>query len=429
MAAAFALAQKGYAVTLLEERPRLGGGMVAPGPNGILLDALPPVVFGHHRATLQVLKELGTTRMAHLAPPESIEFRQRGRASKRLRYLWLPAPLHSVLGLAASRGLTIRDLWRALVFLEQTWEEDPALPLDLDSRRADQWLTDIRQSEDAQVNVWAPLARFLLSSELSGVSAAMLVDVLRRSFLTARADSRIGIADRPWSRLFIDPMAAQFERHHVAVRTGTSFDHLQIKHHRITGLRLTDRETVLADWYVAAMPPRRLSALLPEQVVTHYATFHELSKLSDAPGLTVHLWFKGHLTTPRLLLLVGHTFHWLVVRRADKDDVVVSLVATGRADLMHHPDQALTDFALTDVRTAIPELAASQMLNSHVIKRDRACLVTRPGTTAHRPLTQTPIPNLLLAGGWTDTGLPDSIESALVSADRCVEALLKQKGS
>lgn len=427
MAVAFRLSQEGYAVTLLEERPRLGGGMVAPGPDGRLLDALPPVVFGHHAATLRLLKELGTARLAQLTSPEGIEFRQPEHGTKRLRSLWLPAPLHSILGLAASRGLTVRDLWRALVFLEQTWEQNPGLPLDLDSRRADQWLTEIRQSEEAQLNVWAPLSRFLLSSELSGVSAGMLVDVLTRSFLRARGDSRIGIADSSWSSLFITPLEAQYEKLGVAVRQGTPFDQLLVKQHRVAGIRLADRRTITADWYVSAVPPRRLSALLPEQVVTHYATFHQLGKLSDATGLTAHLWFSARIPTPRLLLLVGHTFHWLVVRRADKE-VAVSLVATGRADLMHHSDDTLAEFALTDVRTAIPELAKAPVVKSHVIKRERACLVTRPGTTAYRPLTESPLSNLLLAGGWTDTGLPDSIESALVSADRCLAVLAGKKG-
>lgn len=428
MAAALFIARQGYKVTLLDERPRLGGGLVEPDADGTLLDALPPVVFGHHRATLSLLKDLGTTRLAQLAPPNAIEFRRHGREAHRLRSLWLPAPLHSVLGLAASRGLTVRDLWRALVFLQQTWEENPALPVDLESRRADQWLTEIRQSEDAQVNVWAPLSRFLLSSELSGVSASLLVEVLRRSFLTSRADSRIGIADRSWQALLIDPIAAQLAQHDVTIRTGVSFDHLTVTHQRASSLRLGDRQSVSADWFVSAVPPRRLSALLPDHLVMRFATFHQLSRLSDATGVTVHLWFTARVAAPRLLLLVGHTFHWCVVRRGEKDRVVVTLVATGRADLMHHQERALMDFALTDVRTALPELADAPVLRHHVIKRERACLVTRPGTAAHRPLTQSPIPNLLVAGGWTDTGLPDSIESAFVSAERCAVAITRQKG-
>ncbi len=428
LATAFRLSQAGYAVTLLEERPRMGGGMVATDVDGELLDALPPIIFGYHAATLRLLKDLGTSRLAHLRTPDHIEFRQHNRDTKRLRYLWLPAPLHSILGLAASRGLTVRDLWRALVFLEQTWEENPGLPIDLDSRRADQWLTEIRQSDDAQVNVWTPLSRFLLNSELSNVSAGLLVDILTRTFLSARADSRIGITDSSWAHLFVNPIQAQFEEHGVAVRTGTAFDHLLVKRDRVAGVRLADRRTITADWYVAAVPPRRLSALLPEQTVTHYATFHQLAKLSDATGLTVHLWFPAKVATPRLLLLVGHTFHWLVVRR-DGHEVVVTLVATGRTDLMHHPEEALAHFAMTDVRTVLPELAAVPCGKSQVIKRERACLLTKPGTTAFRPLHESPIGNMLIAGGWTDTGLPDSIESAVLSAERCVALMKDKKGA
>ncbi|MEX5213917.1 MAG: FAD-dependent oxidoreductase [Nitrospiraceae bacterium] len=425
LAAAFRLSQQGHSVTLLEERDRLGGGLVASAEDQDLVDAIPPVIFGHQTATLQLLQDLGTLKHARLRTPGQIEFRTRDRTTRRMRNLWLPAPFHSILGLAASRGLTLRDLWRALVFLERTWEEDPGLPLDLDSRRADQWLTEIRQSEEAQVNVWAPLARFLLSSELSSASAGLLVEMLRRSFLTTRANSRVGIPDHDWSGLFIKPVADHYKKRQVILQTGARFDQIHVKGSRVAGVRLKDRRLLTADWYVAAIPPRRLSDLLPEGVVTHYATFHQLGKLADAVGLTVHLWLEAPSGTPRLALLVGHTFHWLVIRRTSgsNTEAVVSLVATGRADLMHHSDQALADFAWTDVRTALPEASQARLIKAQVIKRERACLMARPGSTAYRPVTESPFANLLLAGGWTDTGLPDSVEGAILSADRCAQTL------
>jgi protoporphyrinogen oxidase len=425
LAAAFRLSQQDHSVTLLEERDRLGGGLVAPGEDGSLVDAIPPVIFGHQTATLQLFKDLGTLKHAQFRTPGQIEFRTRDHGAKRLRNLWLPAPFHSILGLAASRGLTLRDLWRALVFLERTWEEDPGLPLDLDSRRADQWLTDIQQSEEAQVNVWAPLSRFLLSSELSSASAGLLVEMLRRSFLTTRANSRVGIPDRDWSSLLIKPVAEQYRKQQVILHTGALFDQIQVKGKRVTGVRLKDRRLLTADWYVAAVPPRRLSDLLSESVVTHYATFHQLGKLADAVGLTVHLWLEAPSDQPRLALLVGHTFHWLVIRRAPGSDkeALVSLVATGRADLMHHSDQALADFAWTDVKTALPELSQARLVKAQVIKRERACLMARPGASAYRPVTESPFSNLLLAGGWTDTGLPDSVDGAILSADRCAQVI------
>lgn len=428
LAAAFRLSQQGHPVTLLEQRDRLGAGLVASGEDGHLVDAIPPVIFGHQTATLQILKDLGTLKHARFRSPGQIEFRTRDRGIKRLRNLWLPAPFHSILGLAASRGLTLRDLWRALMFLERTWEEDPGLPLDLDSRRADQWLTDIRQSEEAQVNVWAPLSRFLLSSELPSASAGLLVEMLRRSFLSTRANSRIGIPDRDWASLLIKPISEQFKKRQVMLQTGAQFDQIQVRGQRVTGVRLKDRRVLTADWYVAAVQPQRLSDLLPEGVVTHYATFHQLGKLADAVGLTVHLWLEAPAETSRLALLVGHTFHWLVIRQApgSEKDALLSLVATGRADLMHHSDQALTEFAWTDIRTALPELSQARLVKAQVIKRERACLMARPGATAYRPVTESPFSNLLLAGGWTDTGLPDSVESAILSADRCAQVMAKR---
>ncbi len=420
LTAALRLSSQGYAVTLLDQGDRLGGH----------LDRLPPVLLGCQTATVSLLDALGTSDLIGFSDQLHFEFQSAGRRRVRLHRARLPGPLHTVLSLALFRGLSARDRWRALNLIERTWESDPSLPADLEGRTAEDWLAECGQSTDARAQVWNPLARFLLGDDVALTSAASLVRVLTHCFLSARPHSRLAIPSSAMQSLLVQPAVDQLSRAGVTIMLKSRVDSLQFGTDRITGIRLQGGDTLGAEWYVAAIPHRDLSALLPDRALTRYAYFEQLVHLTDSPAVSVHLWMNHVLPAPRLILFAGRTYHWMIAKTskaATQPGALVSLVAAGSHDLLSRPDQDLLESAWGDLKAGIPALGEAGLLDHQIVREPHAFLSLRPGTASFRPLPQSPIPNLLLAGAWTDTALPAMLDSAVLSGERCAAAIQAQR--
>jgi uncharacterized protein with NAD-binding domain and iron-sulfur cluster len=324
------------------------------------------------------------------------------------------------------RGLSIRDRWRALTWLERTWEGEPALPIDLEHRTADAWLAASGQSETARGRIWRPLVRFLAGEDLGVVSAATLVGTLARHFFSSRHHAAITLPAAGVGPLLLQPARDRLVRAGATIRLEAAVRRIQFDANGVTAFHLGTGETLKADWYVAALPHRALCSLLPERVLAQYAYFEHLTKLSDSPALAVHLRLRREPWPARLLLMAQGPYHWLVSRAepgAGGGDTRISLVAVGSGAPLEQSDQELVDSALGVIKRAWPAWVMTRPLASCIVREPHAFLSVRPGTSALRPVQRSPFPNFFLAGDWTDTGLPATIESAIRSGDLCAEAI------
>jgi len=439
---ALRLSTHGYAVRLLEQRSELGGRLISSGtgpgdcrtrqgsfPHGpaAYTEHFPTVLLGCHTATLAVLESLGTRHLVEFPQQLRFEFLLPGPRRVRLGRPWVPGPFGAILSAATFRGLPLRDRWRVLNVLERTWEGDPALSLDLESRSGEDWLKDIGQSDTGRAQFWAPLARFLTGDDVAVISASALINMVRRCFLSARQHSALAIPTRGIASLLLEPIHDRIARSGAVIRLETRATQIRFDTNRVIGVVLQDGTVSSADWYLVALPHRQLVALLPDRALTHFSYFQQLTQLTDSSALTLHVRIDCSVPSPQLLLLAHRTYHWIVCRpnqKSEQKGCIISLVAVGRPELLERPDQELLDIALSEVAYAFPGLTTAKVLGSRIIRQPHAYLSMRPGTSLLRPLQQSPYPNLLLAGDWTDTGLPASLEGAVLSGIRCAEAII-----
>ncbi|WP_447972864.1 hydroxysqualene dehydroxylase [Nitrospira sp. Kam-Ns4a] len=414
LTAALRLSRRGYGVTLLERSKDLGGRLAAS----------PPLLFGCDRAALSLLEELGTRGLLTGPATYAVELVTADGRMARLHRLPLPAPLHLLAGLAAFRALSAGDRWQLLNGLERAWEGTSSFRAGLAGRTADEWLATLGQSDQARAEVWTPLARFLAGGDLPAVSAVSLAESLARWLLAARRHARVLIPTCEAADLLVRPLQERIQHGGAVIRLESPVSHIHFDGPRVSGVQLADGEQLAADWYVAAVPHRDLTPLLPERAVARFSYFQQLTKLSDAPALVVQLRPDDPPPAPRLLLLAGRPFHWLLASAEH-----VTLVASGEPELLKRPDAALQELARREADRAYPAAGAGHARVCRILRIPRARLLLGPGTAAGRPLSQSPFPNLLLAGDWTDTGLPPTLESAVRSGEVCAQAILDQAGA
>ncbi|MCC2641148.1 MAG: putative Pytoene desaturase [Nitrospira sp.] len=417
LTAALQLSARGHAVTVIEQAPRLGGR---------LQHAPPPLLLEAHTATWSLLDRLGKETLTRKLRHTPLEFLQSTGARIQFLHLPLPSPLNALLGTTLFQGLSMRDRWHLLSFLERTWEQDPPLPTDLDGRAADEWLAGIGQSENARRGVWDSLARLLLGAALPHVSAGLFMRTLRRCFLTGARATKLIIPPYGFDSFLLAPLMAQLDRTGVKCHLSKTATQIHFDRDRVARVELEDRTTLTADWYIAALPRHRLTTLLPERIMTHYAYFQQLSRLSETPLMVVRLHLDHPVEQSQLVLLERHTFHWFI-RHPDQElheqAAVVWAMAVGEPDSLSQPDEEVIRLALKDMAAVFPTASSPRLIQTEIFRAPQAVLISKPGTQQCRPLPNSPFVNLLLAGDWTDTGWPANLESAILSGQRCADAI------
>jgi len=423
LTAALGLSSRGFRVTIIEQDLKLGGRL-AVAPPSLLLDC--------HTATWSLLEQLHMAATLRRGKPTPIDFLQASGSRVTYPAVPLPSPLNTLIGTSLFQGLSMRDRWHLLTFLERTWERDPPMPQDLELRTAGDWLASIDQSEAARTNVWNPLSRLLIGNDIQEVSAALFMRTLRRGFFTGARSNRFMIPEPQFHEHFLDAMHNRMNHLDVTVRLNIRASGIQVRHERMTGVRLDNGEDLTADWYLSAVPASSFRRLLPEQVVTHYAYFQQLSKLHDTQLLIVMLRVADSSFSSHLTLLSHRSFHW-IVSQPDLDSpnpsTLAWLVATGETALFLASDTEVLTAAKTEMAIAYPPLKHAPMLGHRITRMSNAFVWMKPGAQHYRPLPRSPFGNLFVAGDWTDTGWPANLESAVLSGQRCAEAIASQGGN
>ena len=420
LAAAYHLTRQGNQVTIIDRRPLLGGTSISEDP----CDTVEPfTILGCHRATHAFLRALHPGPQQPSEAEIPLEFHLPDDSLVHYPRTYFPAPLHTWVNLLKFSGIPWKERWRLASWVEQLWEGDERLPADLEQRTADEWLASIRQTARTRRVVWNPLARWLTGNDLSTMSADAFVTSLKPLFLKTRLDSRISIVQDSLQICVVQPVTEALTQVGATILRNTEATQLRYEHDRISGVLLRDGSILQADWYVAALAPHQLTPLLPERWMTRYAYFQQLTELRSVDSSILRVDAKQPCPTPRLVLLNDTSFHSVLATAATSGHTCFSLITTNSQFAQAQPDSDLD---------TIPDLLRSLgLLNpeSRIASTRRrtipnAILSLRPGTKIHRPIQRSPIANLLLAGSWTDTGWPPNLESAIVSGNRCADAIM-----
>lgn len=414
--AANELARQGYRVTLLDH-PRWTSEWPSPA-----------YLLGCHRNTWALLHRLSPAESASPQHTLPLEFRLPDGRIVPYRSPALPGSLHWIAGLVRFRGLSWQDRWQLLSYLERVWEQEAAVPTSLEQRTAAAWLTAIGQSQAACDAVWDPLVQFLTGNRLTALSAATFAKAVAQPFLSESSAAQLSLLDGSFHDRLMAPLRAALAHSGVTVLPQQDLPHLHFERNTIAPVRLGDGATLPATWYLSALPHRHLLALLPDRLLTRYAYFSQIGELLNRHELTVEMRGPRQERTPRLLLLSGTSFERLSITAAEAEQSTYRLAMTVDDATVPQTDEDLVELARKDLRAIVPAIPSTAFYLPAVQRRDQALLALPPGTALLRPIQRSPIQNLLVAGGWTDTGWPDHIESAVVSAHRCVEIVTGSVG-
>ncbi len=403
LAAAAALGGAGYEVDLFESRPFLGGRATSyPEAAGEVIDNCQHVLLACFHNLLDFYSRLGVRDRIRFH--REFTFIEPGGRRSVLRRGILPAPAHFAGAFARLRFLGVRDklaVARGLTALAR--ERGRA---DLDSITMLDWLRARRQTPRAIARFWSQVLVSAINEDLDRMAARHGFQVFWLGFL-ARADAyEMGLPAVPLAELY----SAEGWRRMPNVRM-----HLRCPVERIDPARgaLAGGEWVPADAYVSAVPFERVCALVPDLHLDLHAFEH-------SPITGIHLWFDRPVMDLPHATLLDRTIQWAFNKGEGR---YVQAVVSGSRSLVAMPRNDVVALAVRELAEFLPEVPRARLERGHVVKEVRATFSARPGLEAQRPPARTALPSVFLAGDWTRTGWPATMEGAVRSGYLAAEAI------
>jgi squalene-associated FAD-dependent desaturase len=430
LATAVQLSEAGLVVVVVEEAPRLGGRASAftDQLTGERVDNGQHVLFGCYHETYRFLRTIGTDALAPLDRRLSVAIAGEDRRPAPLTCPGLPAPWHLAAAILKWNAVPLRDRVRALAIARALRsDKDPAA---LSSITVSAWLRVHRQPASLCRWLWHPLAVAALNQSPESASAGPFVAVLRQLFGGRAIDSAIGVPRVPLDELFALPAAHYIDARGGRVLTKTSARIALDTDNRIAHVAAGDLN-ISTGIVVSAVPWHAITRIWERTVPAPMTAIASAAAAMDPlPILTANLWFDRPFMPAKFVGLVDGPMQWAF----DKSRIFggeaghISMVSSGAVDIVDLDREAVTEMAKAQLERTLPAARGARLGRSIVVRERRATFSVAPGAPA-RPRTRTGLAGFFLAGDWTDTGLPGTIESAAISGRRAAEAVLEFRAS
>lgn len=421
LAAALACADAGARVTVLERRPWLGGATFSFRRGGLWVDNGQHVFLRCCTAYRGFLERLGVAARTTLQDRLEIPVLGPGGASARLARSGLPAPLHLASALARYGALGLRDRLRCARAARRLGRLDPADPR-LDEVGFGAWLAANRQSRAAVEALWELVALPTLNLRAEDASLALAAMVFRTGLLATSDAADIGYARVPLGALHGEAAARALAACGAEVRVRARVTHIDGDAPR--PVVVLERTHLAADAVIVAVPHEAAAAILPASAG---AAPGRLLALGRSPIVNVHVVYDRRVTDLPFAAGIGTPVQWVFDRTEASgltagQYLAVSLSAA--TEYLRQPTTQLRARFLPALEALFPDARRAQVVDFFVTREPAATFRQGVGSGALRPGTRTGHARVYLAGAWTDTGWPATMEGAVRSGLAAAHAVL-----
>jgi squalene-associated FAD-dependent desaturase len=427
LSAAVILAQNGITATLLEAAPQAGGRARSISFNQYQLDNGQHLLLGAYQQTLSLLQSIGLSESNLFSRTALRLWIESSNAGIDLKLNNLPFPLNLMLAFITAKGFSKGErsaalrFYRALTILQFEIKEDISVQ---------ELLQEYRQPASLIAHLWAPLTLAALSTPIEQASAQVFLQVLKNTFAQKNKHSNFLFPRTDLSNLFPKPVIAYLKQKNVTLAYNERVQSLVIEKGICHGVQ-TKKQSYETTEIILAIPPDKAAELLSPYLNAHPKLLdchQQLQQFRYQPITTVYLEFDKPVNLPYPMLgLVQQTGHWLFDRSTVSQPNILSIVITGRGQHLEMSQQALVDTLLRELKQKFPNLGSLILQNFKVITEKQAAFSCRVGVDYHRPSATLPIPGITLAGDYTQSGYPASLEAAVQSGVTAAQLVLSKK--
>jgi zeta-carotene desaturase len=420
LAAASSLSDAGAKVLILERKPFVGGRAYSYQHPSLQEEIdCQHVLLGCCTNLIDLCTKSGVA--DRIRWYDELTFLQPGDAPRtRLKPGGMPAPFHTSFDFLCAPMLSLKDkvaIGRGLMEFLQDYPQD-------DSESFASWLKRTGQTEGAIKHLWEPVIVGALNDSFENCSTKYAGQVFHESFLKSAEGGRLGIPTLPLSQ-FYGFVAEQCVRQGAELRLSQSVTALTRENDR--WLVKTAEGDFAADNVVLATNFHQTAEFLPH-------ANYEYRHFKNAPITTIHLWFDREITDLDHAVLLDTGIQWIfhksrIRRWAREQGSYCELVISASFEQLHQTREAIFANALRELAMFFPAVKQATLVKSGILKEARATFSVTPGLDAYRPPQQTGMPGLFIAGDWTATDWPSTMEGAVRSGRLAAEAVATSAGN
>jgi zeta-carotene desaturase len=427
LASAVFLCKEGYDVKLFESAPKFGGRTYSfyDKDKDIYVDNGQHILAGLYENTFEYLKLIGTYDSLIFPGSLRLYFCDKSKNSFDLKCGSLPGVLGLITGIFKFKKFNFNDKIKFLnvrKLLKDKFSGEDVLKMN-----AEELLDKIQQTKNLKMYFWYPLIYAAFNTTAQNVSADLFLKLVKKG-TELKKNMSIILSAKNLNELFIDGAVSYLKNKSADIYLSSGIKKINLDADCVGSVETEDGKILNADYYICAVPNYSIKKLFANEDYSKY--FCDVEKLKLSSIVSVHLFFKDDLKLDTDNKMIGFTdsvIQWAFIRSSKHICIVISGADYIDGNLTEKDNDEIYRICVNDLKSCLNGFDEDNILDYKVIKEKRATFLPETGSEKYRLNQKSEIKNLYIAGDWTDTGFPSTIEGAVKSAKICSELILKKK--
>ena len=413
LSSAVYLTQKGFNVELIEASPKLGGRTYSffDKEKKTEIDNGQHILMGSYENTFEFLKIIGTESILDYQSKLKVEYYKKDRVKYILKSPHKFYPFNLIQALLNFKAVTFYDRIKALKVLVGLTKTNNDL---YSERTVKEYLTEKDQSQNAISAIWELLTVSALNTNLNEASANIFLFILKKMFLEGNKSSTIVLPIAPLSKLFIEPVEEYFKINKIKYSCSEAVTSLTEENNKIKKVLTTKREISDFDSLILAIPHHAIGKINTKFSIVA----DEILNLETSSIITIHIWLKREILTSKFAGFLDSKIHWIF-----NNGTHVSVVISAADEFVLMKKSEIFDIVINELELFLNDFSKDSVKDYKVIKEKRATFKCTIENEKFRSKVSSNFENLTLAGDWTNTKLPGTIEGAIQSGKFAAEEL------
>jgi zeta-carotene desaturase len=432
LSAAVKLSNLGANVFLYEQNTQLGGRTYSffDKITGDVVDNGQHLLVGAYHNTIKYLKLIGTDSFLNKQDKPKLNFYHPQHGFATFEIPGLPKPFDLTTAMLKFNALSFRERQKLLKVGLALRKLNNISEQKLLNLTIDEWLISLEQSEEIRRSFWDPIVISVMNELPNRASALLFARSIKKTFFGSKDDAALLTPVIGQTELYVSGAESLLSKNKVKIFNGMMVKNISVVNGSVNGVEV-DRK-IKSKYVISAVPYFSLNKILPFDVLRIHP-FDKLRRFQSVPIISINLWFGREVMDIDFVGLIDKNLQWVfnkhrIMCETSKLGNYVTAVISGAYKYIHLTKNELVDLAVRDLAEVFPKVNSTTLIHSLVIKEKRATFSATNEVESFRPNNKTCIDHLFLAGDWTNTGLPATIEGAVQSGFECAKLIIEDGG-